>query len=696
MILQKIKITTKLIIASGVFLLPILIMITMIILDDYDAIHANQDERYGVAYIRPVVKLFQSLSQHLRITVDFNSESAAPIREEMAASLKELEELENQYGRELNLYPAEGAAPSAGKPPRGYQIIHAADLRRSLDSFKNIRGNRELILNAYFLLLRDLYNMISYIGDTSKLMVDPELGNYYLAAVGLQALPRIQERNTRIGNFIRMVQGKPGGLSPMDRRTLQDYTTLLGQSDHPQFTAAIERAITEIETNPDYVLDSRLPGLAQIIRTGLSRQETLLNQIGAAENPAPLYPQVLEAAAQVNDMLYQVWTSVLDQLDHILEQRIQTARSRMIRSIVFAFLTSLAAFSIIIFITWDITASIKNFKHLFTGLEQNDLAMVLKARSKDEFGELMAALNHFLEKLRTDFTYFNQDAAIVSSSVFDLSASAKEITTTANEQSASVAEIVSTMEGNKNLSEQVALKTAEVAELTVQTQELSRKGAELRDANQDMMEAIRLQNGKIINEIKNLTGMITRISEAIGIIDGIADQTKLIAFNASLEASSSGEAGARFSVVASEIRRFADNVVDSTGEIKRKIEEVQAASHSLITEAYNGSKQIDQGYERMVEQKEVFENIVENSQNAAARSQQISNLSKQQEQATAQIFATLKEISAGIKQFVTATASTSKIADNLNSLSAELRETSGKYKTEREEAQDREPETGSG
>jgi len=213
---------------------------------------------------------------------------------------------------------------------------------------------------------------------------------------------------------------------------------------------------------------------------------------------------------------------------------------------------------------------------------------------------------------------------------------------------------------------------------------LSSKGAELREANQNMMEDIRKQNQKIISEIRNLSDMIIRISEAIRIIDSIADQTKLIAFNASLEASSSGEAGARFSVVASEIRRFADNVVDSTKEIKQKIEEVQRASQILIAEANSGSRQIEIGYERMSEQKIVFENIVDNSQNVATRSQQISNLSKQQELASSQIFTALKEISAGVKQFVIATSSTSKIADSLNVMSVDLKGKVEKYRTSNE------------
>ncbi len=59
------------------------------------------------------------------------------------------------------------------------------------------------------------------------------------------------------------------------------------------------------------------------------------------------------------------------------------------------------------------------------------------------------------------------------------------------------------------------------------------------------------------------------------LINTVADQTKLIAFNAALEASSAGESGKRFSVVASEIRRLADSVTDSTHEIEDRIQEIQ-------------------------------------------------------------------------------------------------------------------------
>jgi len=340
---------------------------------------------------------------------------------------------------------------------------------------------------------------------------------------------------------------------------------------------------------------------------------------------------------------------------------------------------AVAAFAIIIVTILSIRKSTQAVNQVFKSLDKNELSVQVEVKTKDEFGELMGALAGFLEKLKTAFKSFGHNASMVSTAVFNLSSSAKEITTTANEQSASVAEIVSTMESNKNLSEQVAAKTKEVAQLASETQNLSQRGAELHTANEDMMLNIRNQNSKIIDEIRNLTEVLSRIDESIQLIDTIADNTKLIAFNAALEASSSGEAGARFAVVAGEIRRFANNVVESVVEIKDRISELQSASQTLITEADTGARAIDSGYNRMVEQKEVFENIVDVSQNVAARSQQISNLSKQQEMASAQVFTALKEISAGVKQFVTATASTSATADNLNSMSVELKETLAQY-----------------
>jgi len=359
---------------------------------------------------------------------------------------------------------------------------------------------------------------------------------------------------------------------------------------------------------------------------------------------------------------------------------IQALRVQSAIALIIAFVgSSVVAIIFALAVSSSLTQPIHEIEKVSTALAAMDFSVHIDTSRKDEIGKMQKAFMKIRDSLKSNFSTFSQNASRVSTAVYDLSSSTKEITTTANEQSTSVSEIVSTMENNKGLSGQIAIKTTEVAELAAQTESLSQHGANLHGANEHMMADIRTQNSKVVDEIKNLTDVLFRINESVQFIDNIADRTKIIAFNAALEASSAGEAGQRFSVVASEIRRFAVNVVESVSEIKERISELQDASESLISEANIGSNVIDSGYNRMVEQKEVFENIVDVSQNVAVRSQQISNLSKQQELASGQVFTALKEISAGVNQFVVATSSTSAAADNLKGIAQELRETLARY-----------------
>jgi methyl-accepting chemotaxis protein len=538
------------------------------------------------------------------------------------------------------------------------------------------------------------------------------MGNYYFIDAALSGLPEaalrfssvgsrlwsgrlqgqtiIDQWNSQIGADqaqsrrlqVRVFTGSPDEM-PLSMLPQEDWMFILNtvpllNSDREHILGGLKEASLNSGTDTLGDLDEKRD---EYQRAAAVFQDQCTRMFGFnIPNPTTVR-EMIGGMAGVNLGICRLWTSALNHLELLVDENIGAAGRRMALYLVIALLAVMLAFAVVILSTMDINRSVKSLRTLFKGLNENDLTLALEVNSADEFGELMTAFNGFLDILRSTFGSFKQSTRLMANSVFDLSSSAKEITTTANEQSASVSEIVTTMESSKNLSEQIADKTTEVAGLAGQTQDFSLKGAELRAANQAMMEGIRDQNLKIISEIRNLTDMISRISEAIRIIDGIADQTKLIAFNASLDASSSGESGARFSVVAGEIRRFADNVVESTREIKQKIEEVQGASQTLIAEANSGSKQIEMGFERMSEQKIVFEHIVENSQNVATRSQQISNLSKQQELASSQIFTALKEISAGVKQFVTATSSTSTIAESLNGMSEELKDKVNRYRT---------------
>jgi methyl-accepting chemotaxis protein len=648
------KITTRLTISSAAFLVPIAVMIYFVISLSNTSIQSARNELRGTACLKPIAGLLQRIPRHLKATLDYTSgDSSRPD--------EEIEQLFNELKREFSSGSNDDIIAS---------ITTIQDLLKSINS-----GSLEETLETYMKITRSIGELITYTGEFYGLVADPEMNSYYLVDISLNSLPQAQEHFLRVENTLRLANS---------RKDIEACLTLLKEIDYLKAIANLETATRQYRNSPTGL---NSPEAKEILfrlsnyRTSIDQLIVFLEKTVNTDNPEQNFPTIMNQLVKVNEDTFLLWNTTVNQLDVLLHNRISAFYVSLIRSLIIAVLASALAFFIIIVTNISISQSAARLQRLFISLQNNDLSLNLEVDSHDEFGELMIAFNRFLEKLRTAFMSFSQHASMVSTSVYDLSASAKEISTTANEQSTSVAEIVSTMEDNKNLSEQVAVKTAEVADLMTQTQKLSRHGVELRDANQDMMQDIRDQNAKIIEEIMNLADMLNRIDEIIAIIDVIADQTKLIAFNASLEASSSGEEGARFAVVAGEIRRFADSVAESTSEIKEKIEEVQNASRMLIEEANQGSEQIAFGYERMVEQKTVFENIVEVSQNVATRSQQISNLSKQQELASSQVFLALKEISAGVQQFVIATSSTSKTADNLNAMSVELRETVDKYQT---------------
>jgi methyl-accepting chemotaxis protein len=672
MIFKDVKITTKLTISSAAFLVPIAVMLYFVISVSNTSIQSAKNEQRGIACLKPVVELLNLIPRHLGIAVDRGSEDAftlsSEIEKQFSALVKSLES-----GSILERRAGNGA-------DRGVSAATAI-----YDMLKTVKpGSIEETLKTYTNITRNMMELISYIDDTYGLMAYSEPDSYYLVDISLNCLPQAQERYMHIGNIIRLA-GFRQELSGADRRELETSLALLREIDYQKSNTIFETVSRLYSDSPAVPNGSETEDILSRLsnyRDSIYRLVTILEgALNSGGSPEQFFPFITNQLSKINEDIFPLWNTAFNRFNVLLQNRINALYSRLIRSLAIAVLVSILAFFIIIMTNISISRSTARLKLLFNSLQNNDLSSVLEVDSRDEFGELMTAFNRFLEKLRTVFGAFSQHALMVSSSVYDLSASAKEISTTANEQSTSVAEIIATMEDNKNLSRQAVIKTEEVAEMMEQTQKLSRRGAELRDINQDMMQDIRDQNGKIIEEIMNLADMLNRIDEIIGIIDSIADQTKLIAFNASLEASSSGEEGARFAVVAGEIRRFADSVAESTGEIKEKIEELQNAARALIDEANQGSQQIVYGYDRMVEQKTVFEDIVEVSENVATRSRQISNLSKQQELASSQIFQALTEISAGVKQFVTATASTSKIADNLNVMSIELQKTVNKYRT---------------
>lgn len=304
---------------------------------------------------------------------------------------------------------------------------------------------------------------------------------------------------------------------------------------------------------------------------------------------------------------------------------------------------------------------------------EGDLTMRVKVESRDEIGELANQFNAFIEKIHAIISMVKSTTVEVNSSSRQISAAIEEQAAITSQQSSAVTEITSTMEELSTTSTQIADNAESVVQISNEALDSSKKGTEAIEEINEKMNAISQDNQHNIEQIVELGRKSKEITTVMEIINNIADQTKLIAFNAAIEASSAGEAGKRFGVVAVEIRRLADNVMESTDEIHSKIEDIQEAVNRLVITSEKGSKRVEEGMELAAQTVDVLNNILAGAQSTTDSSKQISFSSQQQKSASKQVVTSLKEITEGSRQISASIKQTSTTTSNLTRLSNDLK-----------------------
>ncbi len=258
----------------------------------------------------------------------------------------------------------------------------------------------------------------------------------------------------------------------------------------------------------------------------------------------------------------------------------------------------------------------------------------------------------------------------------NLVVSTKETAATSQDSSAAVKEIVATMEDSNVLSENISKKIKDVSSVANSTSADVKDGVAQIELNVKQLHEIFDANQQTIEGIKNLSEKIENIWDIVTLINNVADQAKIIAFNAELEASSAGEAGKSFRIVANEIRRLSDGIIDGTREIKEKITEIQHSSDVLILASESSTEKINTGYDNARDLGQKFDSIKKSAEITAKSSDDIAEIIQQLAGASEQILIALKEIAAGVENFTVATDNISSAAENVRKISEDLNKAS--------------------
>ena len=253
----------------------------------------------------------------------------------------------------------------------------------------------------------------------------------------------------------------------------------------------------------------------------------------------------------------------------------------------------------------------------------------------------------------------------VSSASTELEASASTLTSTA-ERSQELTTMVAA--ASEEASTNVQSVASATEELTSSVNEISRQVQESARMASEAVGQARTTNGRV----SELSKAAARIGDVVELINTIAEQTNLLALNATIEAARAGEAGRGFAVVASEVKALAEQTSKATGEIGQQITGIQAATQASV----NAIKEISGTIERLAEISSTIAAAVEEQ---GAATQEISRNVQQAAQGTQQVSANITDVQRGASETGSASAQVLSAAQMLSGDSNRLKLEVGKF-----------------
>ncbi len=269
------------------------------------------------------------------------------------------------------------------------------------------------------------------------------------------------------------------------------------------------------------------------------------------------------------------------------------------------------------------------------------------------------------------------DVAGTANSVRDTAA---QLASGSSEQAASVIEITATMEELARTAAQIADNASSQAEMASQSEAAGRGGAEAIEGAVGGIESVRERMGIIASRAETLGSRSREIYQVLDLITDIAQETHILSLNAAIEASTAGEHGERFSVVAREVRRLAERSRESVESVRTLLHEFTVAINAVVISTEEGSKKTDVVADQAHATAAAIEQLSAALGNTAQAAQEISLATQEQQTASQEVLQTIKEesdvitqIAEGLEEFTGAAIRLNQLALSIQLLSQSFR-----------------------
>jgi methyl-accepting chemotaxis protein len=260
----------------------------------------------------------------------------------------------------------------------------------------------------------------------------------------------------------------------------------------------------------------------------------------------------------------------------------------------------------------------------------------------------------------------------VQSSSAELKATAGQQATGAKQQASAMNEIATTLNELLATSRQISDSARQVAAIANETAAAARAGDETVIRSQESAGNIRRQVDLIVGHMLELGPKSQQIGGILDIINELAEQTNILAINATIEAAGAGEGGKRFAVVAEEIRKLADRVGGSTKDIRALIDEVRSAVNTTVMASEGGAKAVEAGARQFSDVAAAFAQIAQRVETTTEATREIELSTKQQASAVEQLNVAISNVAQATREAEASSGQTFQTAAQLATMSRDL------------------------
>jgi methyl-accepting chemotaxis protein len=199
-----------------------------------------------------------------------------------------------------------------------------------------------------------------------------------------------------------------------------------------------------------------------------------------------------------------------------------------------------------------------------------------------------------------------------------------------------------------------------------------RNGDETVERGQEAIAGIRRQVDLVVTHMLELGKKSQEIGTVLDILSELAEQTNILAINATIEAAGAGETGKRFAVVADEIRKLADRVADSTKDVRALIDDVRSAVNTTVMVTENGAKAVEAGSRQFAEVAAAFREIATQVVTTTDAAREIELSTKQQATAAEQVRVAVTDVAQATRETEASSSQTLQTASQLAGMSRDL------------------------